>query len=68
MCTTVKEMEAHPTHALLFAVVVYAVTGSATKSAVVGGAALVYMQTFGHSLPTWSDPSMPVDMQENRCY
>ena len=64
-----SKMEAHPTHALMFAAVVYAVTGSLSKSAVVGGAALVYMQAFGHSLPTWSDPSMPVDMQEkNRCY
>ena len=63
-----SKMEGHPTHAVLFAAVVYAVTGSLTKSAVVGGVALAYMRTFGHSLPTWSDPSMPLDMQENRCY
>jgi hypothetical protein len=62
-------MESHPTHALLFATVVYAATGSLTKSALFGGAVLAYMKTFGHSMPTWSDPSMPVDMQEeNDCY
>ena len=67
MCFMLK-MESHPTHALLFAAAAYAATGSLMKSALVGGAVLAYMKSFGHSLPTWSDPSMPLDMQENDCY
>ena len=62
-------MESHPTHALLFAFAACAATGSLMKAAAVGGALLAYMKTFGHSLPTWSDPSMPMDMQDkNDCY
>lgn len=43
-------MNAHPMHALALGGVVYAITRDVKSSVVVGGAALAWMTTYGHTL------------------